>query len=72
MFKDVSREVFGKYQFCTKHWGLWYSDEDFVGGRGCGPLKWGAVPAPNSVDRRPWRGVAVEFVRRAVGAPREE
>jgi hypothetical protein len=67
--QDISREVFGKYQYGTMHYGLWYSDEDFVLGGGCGPLKWGAIPAPGP-DRRPWRGVLVEMIRRAMGAPR--
>ncbi len=67
---DMSREVFGKYQYCTMHRGLWYSDEDFSRGFGCGQLKWGALPSPRSPDRRPWRGEIVETVRRMMGAPR--
>jgi hypothetical protein len=67
---DVSRQVFGKYQYCTKHWGLWYSDDDFTFGGGCGRLKWGALPAPDSPDRRPWRGEIVEITRRIFGAIR--
>jgi hypothetical protein len=70
--QDISRQVYGKYQFGTMHWGLWYSDEDFMGGGGCGFLKWGSIPAPSCKDRRPWRGVIVELIRRAAGAPREK
>lgn len=69
-FKDISQEAYGKYQYCTKHWGLWYSDDDFLAGRGCGPLKWGARPDPSGPDTRPWFGIMVELVRRAFGAPR--
>lgn len=69
--KDISREVFGKYQFGTKHYGLWYSDEDFSSQCGIGNLKWGAIPAPGP-DRRPWRGVLVEMIRRLLGANREQ
>jgi hypothetical protein len=68
--RDISRQVFGKYQSCTMHYGLWYSDDDFSIGGGCGWLKWGAIPEPGSPDRRPWRGVVVEMVRRICGAPR--
>ncbi len=69
--RDVSREAFGKYQYGTMCWGLWYSDEDFLLGNGCGPLKWGSVPDPSCADRRPWRGVLVELIRRAMGAERD-
>lgn len=68
--KDISRETFGKYQYCTMHYGLWYSDEDFGDGGGCGRLKWGSIPQPGP-DRRPWFGVIVEMIRRACGAVRE-
>lgn len=70
--QDISRETFGKYQYGTMHWGLWYSDEDFMLGDGCGPLKWGAIPDPSSKDRRPWRGVIVELIRRTFGASRDQ
>lgn len=46
-FEDISAQVFGKYQFCTKAKdGMWYSDQDFEFGAGCGPLKKGALPSP--------------------------
>lgn len=69
--KDVSHEVFGKYQHGTMHWGLYYSDQDFSDGNGGGFLRWGAIPDPSfTKDQRPWRGVIVELVRRAMGAKR--
>lgn len=47
-FHDISAEVFGKYQHCTKaEDGMWYADSDFSGGGGCGALKRGALPAPS-------------------------
>jgi len=69
---DISRETFGKYQYCTMQYGLWYSDDDFSHGGGCGHLRFGAVPSPCSPDRRPWRGLIVEGIRRLMGAKREK
>lgn len=43
---DISRETYGKYQFCTKVDGLWYSDDDFEYGGGCGDLRRGSMPSP--------------------------
>ena len=42
-FTDISREVFGKYQFCTMYEGRWYADEDFDRGLGVGKPKPGAL-----------------------------
>lgn len=37
---DISAQVFGKYQFCTKAKdAMWYADADFGSGGGCGPLR---------------------------------
>lgn len=53
---DISREVFGKYQFCSEGPdGLMYSDEDFSLGGGCGRLKNGAIPAPGQKSSAPYR-----------------
>jgi hypothetical protein len=65
-FEDISYQTYGKYCSCTMHRGLWYSDDDFSLGCGCGLLKWGSIPAPGP-DRRPWRGEIVEFIRRLRG-----
>lgn len=41
-FHDISYEVYGKYQHCTKRWdGLWWSDGDTILGKG-----FGAKPSP--------------------------
>jgi hypothetical protein len=61
--EDISRQAFGKYQCCTWHAGQWYSDDDFLGGSGCGPLKWGSLPEPGSTPRLPWRGWIVHGLR---------
>ena len=53
--RDISAEVFGKYQFCTKGPdGKWYSDQDFEYGNGCGEPKEGAIPSPREADRSPY------------------
>ncbi len=46
--EDMSAQAFGKYQYCTQNKadGMWYSDDDFGSGGGCGPLRKGALPAP--------------------------
>ncbi len=46
--EDMSAQAFGKYQYCTQNKadGMWYSDDDFGNGGGCGPLRKGALPAP--------------------------
>jgi hypothetical protein len=63
-FEDVSRKVFGKYQFCTQVDGRWFSDEDFELGGGCGKLKRGAIPAPQEKDRSPYYPPPEAAIRR--------
>jgi len=47
-FVDISAQTYGKYQFCTKAKdGMWYADDDFTGGAGCGKPKRGALPSPS-------------------------
>lgn len=45
--RDISHEVYGKYQNCTMYNGLWYADSDFSGGFGCGKPVSGALPSPH-------------------------
>lgn len=54
--KDMSAEVFGKYQFATQYNGVWYSDADFTDGPGIGKPKPGAIPAPfqDTPELRAW------------------
>ena len=46
VLRDISAEVFGKYQYCTMYDGLWYADCDFENGWGGGKPKEGAQPNP--------------------------
>ncbi len=50
---DVSAEVLGKYQYCTKHDGRWYADVDFEIGGGCGALLDGAISKDGFVYSAP-------------------
>jgi len=44
---DISAQVYGKYQYCTKAKdGMWYADDDFTRGDGFGKPKRGALPNP--------------------------
>lgn len=69
MMEDLSEKTFGKYQHCTMYMGQWYADSDFDL---LGVPKWGAVPAPGSLDVRPWHGLIAELWRRCKGAPRAD
>lgn len=45
--RDLSYEVYGKYQFCTMaEDGMWYADVDFEHPGGFGKPKKGALPSP--------------------------
>lgn len=63
---DISSEVFGKYQNCSKGPdGLWYANCDFPrGGFGEKPVR-GALPNPNMQDTPEQRAIAREAHRRA-------
>lgn len=55
MFKDVSAEVFGKYQYCTEVDGKYYSDSDF---NSFGRLKRGSLPSPfHAGEREPYEPI---------------
>jgi hypothetical protein len=65
---DISRETFGKYQDCTLKCGRWFADEDFGP---LGALRWGAIPSPDCIDRRPWYGYLWEGMQRLLRRPRK-
>lgn len=45
--KDISYQVFGKYQYCTQAKdGMFYADSDFDLGFGVGKPKKGSLPSP--------------------------
>lgn len=51
---DISAEVYGRYQYCFGHNGVWYSDQD----EGIDGPKWGAKPRPGQAETRPFNPIA--------------